>query len=88
GMAACDTADSLFMSNLYGWASRGRGRFRGYNIVITGLSVVSAGLVVLAGVVEVGAETNIFVLPEVDTSYLGIVATVLFVLIAVAAVIT
>ncbi|MFP3395227.1 HoxN/HupN/NixA family nickel/cobalt transporter [Brevibacterium sp. SIMBA_078] len=88
GMAACDTADSLFMSNLYGWASRGRGRFRGYNIVITGLSVVIAGLVVLAGVVEVGAETNIFVLPEVDTSYLGIVATVLFVLIAVAAVIT
>ncbi|WP_181272640.1 HoxN/HupN/NixA family nickel/cobalt transporter [Brevibacterium oceani] len=88
GMAVCDTADSLFMSNLYGWASRGRNRFRRYNIVITGLSVVVAGLVVIAGVVEVGAETETFALPEVDTSYLGIVATALFALIAVAAALT
>lgn len=88
GMAACDTADSLFMSKLYGWASRGADRFRGYNIVITGLSVLVAGLVVVAGVVEVGAETGTFVLPELDTSYLGIVATILFVIIAAAAALT
>lgn len=47
-----------------------------------------AGLVVIAGVVEVGAETETIVLPELDTSYLGIVATVLFAVIAVAAAIT
>lgn len=88
GMAACDTADSLFMAKLYGWASGGRDRFRGYNIVITGLSVLVAGLVVTAGIVEVGAETEAFSLPELDTSYLGFVATGLFALIAVAAVIT
>lgn len=88
GMAVCDSADSLFMSKLYGWASRGSDRFRGYNIVITGLSVLVAGLVVIAGVVEVGAETGTFFLPELDTSYLGIVATVLFALIAVAAAFT
>lgn len=88
GMATCDTADSLFMSKLYGWASRGRDRFRGYSIVITGLSVLVAGLVVIAGIVEIGAETQAFVLPELDTSYLGIAATGLFVLIAVAAAIT
>lgn len=88
GMAACDTADSLFMSKLYGWASRGTERFRGYNIVITGLSVLVAGLVVVAGVVEVGAETETFILPELDTSYLGIVATTLFAVIAVAAAVT
>ena len=29
GMAAFDTGDSLFMSQLYGWASRGADRFRG-----------------------------------------------------------
>ncbi len=88
GMAACDTADSLFMAKLYGWASRGTDRFRGYNIVITGLSVLVAGLVAIAGVVEVGAETETFVLPELDTSYLGIVATILFAIIAAAAAIT
>lgn len=89
GMAVCDTADSLFMSKLYSWASRGTtDRFRSYNIVITGLSVLIAGLVVIAGVVEVGAETETIVLPELDTSYLGIVATVLFAVIAVAAAIT
>lgn len=88
GMAACDTADSLFMSKLYSWASRGTDRFRGYNIVITGLSVLVAGLVVIAGVVEVGAETETFILPELDTSYLGVVATILFAIVAAAAAIS
>ena len=85
GMAACDTADSMFMSRLYSWAGRGEGRFRSYNIVVTSLSVLVAGVVVIAGAIELGAQTRAFALPELDTSYLGFVATGLFAVIAVIA---
>lgn len=87
GMALCDTADSVFMARLYGWAGRGDGRFRRYNIVITGLSVLVAAFVVVAGVIEFGTQTGAFTLPEVGTEYLGFGALGAFAVIAVVAII-
>lgn len=85
GMAACDTVDSVMMARLYRWAAGDGGRFRRYNLVVTGLSVLVAALVVIAGFSEAGAETQLFRLPSVDTEYVGFAATGLFILIAVLA---
>lgn len=85
GMAACDTGDSVMMARLYRWAAGDGGRFRRYNLVVTGLSVLVAALVVIAGFAEAGAETQLFRLPSVDTEYVGFAATGLFILIAVLA---
>ncbi len=82
GMAACDTGDSVMMARLYRWAAGDGGRFRRYNLVVTGLSVLVAALVVIAGFAEAGAETQLFRLPSVDTEYVGFAATGLFILIA------
>ena len=88
GMAACDTGDSVMMARLYRWAAGDGGRFRRYNLIVTGLSVLIAAIVVIAGVAEAGAETATFTLPAPDTEYAGFVATGLFVVIAVAALLT
>ncbi len=85
GMAACDTGDSVMMARLYRWAAGDGGRFRRYNLIVTGLSVLIAGVVVIAGIAEVGAETATFALPTLNTEYLGFVATGVFALIAVVA---
>ncbi|GAA3849617.1 MULTISPECIES: HoxN/HupN/NixA family nickel/cobalt transporter [Brevibacterium] len=85
GMAACDTGDSVMMARLYRWAAGDGGRFRRYNLVVTGLSVLVAALVVIAGFAEAGAETQLFRLPSVDTEYVGFAATGLFILIAMLA---
>ncbi len=75
------------MARLYRWAAGDGGRFRRYNLVVTGLSVLVAALVVIAGFAEAGAETHLFRLPSVDTEYVGFAATGLFILIAVLAVV-
>lgn len=85
GKAACDTGDSVMMARLYRWAAGDGGRFRRYNLIVTGLSVLIAGVVVIAGIAEVGAETATFALPTLNTEYLGFVATGVFALIAVVA---
>jgi high-affinity nickel-transport protein len=42
GMILIDTADSIFMTGAYAWASRDPTRQRTYNVLVTGLSVFVA----------------------------------------------
>ena len=46
---------------------------------------IDVRVVVIAGIAEVGAETATFALPTLNTEYLGFVATGVFALIAVVA---
>lgn len=52
GMSLLDTADGIFMSFAYRWAFTKPARKIGYNLVVTGLSVVAA---LIVGTIEIAA---------------------------------
>jgi high-affinity nickel-transport protein len=85
GMCLLDTADGVFMTAAYDWATLSPARRVYYNLVITGLSVAMALLVGAAGLFglladEVNATSGVLSwFAELDLEHVGYAAVALFI---------